>query len=343
MVLKSIKRKYLLGALLFLGPNLFSQENFDIKNYLVLGVETAEDLASLYLEPLSEGLLYGLTGAWNNTAQVKKPWEFTIGIVANGSFVPNEKLFKELDISSIENLEVLDGSTSVKIPTIFGDEESEVTFVATLNDEEFVFDAPTGIGLFSTNLLPNAFIQASLGLPLHSEFSLRFFPKIEVSGANLGIIGFGLKHELTRSITALENLPLSFSLFAAFTRLDADYSFQADGFVTGASQQVDIYLNSWNVEAILSTKFPVWNVYSGLGYVNGDSNYALLGTYTIVTAQETLNFTDPFDVQGQISGLRGSLGGSVELNRFKINLDYTFQGFNNLALGIHYNIIRSKK
>jgi len=335
-------KKFLFGLLLFWGPHLFSQEDFDIKSYLVLGVETAEDLASLYLEPLSEGLLYGLTGAWNNSAQVKKPWELDVALVANGSFVPNEKLFKELDISAIENLEVLGGSTSVRIPTILGEEESEVTFIATLNDEEFIFDAPTGIGLFSTNLLPNAFIQASLGLPLHSEFSLRFFPKIEVSGANLGIIGFGLKHELTQSIPAWEKLPLSFSVFAAFTRLDADYNFQADGFVTGTSQRVDIYLNSWNLEALLSTKFPVWNVYGGLGYVNGDSNYALLGTYTIVTEQEVLNFIDPFDVQGSISGLRGNLGGSVTLNRFKINLDYTFQGFNNLALGIHYNILKPK-
>ncbi len=318
-----------------------AQNDFDFKNYLVLGVETAEDLASLYLEPLSEGLLYGLTGAWNNSAQVKKPWELDVSIVANGSFVPNEKLSKSIDISAIDNLEVLGGQNRVEIPTILGSDESEVTFVATLNGEEFMFVAPTGIGLFSTNLLPNAFFQASLGLPLNSEFSLRVFPKIEVSGANLGIMGFGLKHELTETIKPIQNWPLHISLFGAFTRLDADYSFQADGFVTGQSQQVNIYLNSWNIEALVSTKYPVWNVYGGLGYVNGDSNYALLGTYTIVTEQEVLNFIDPFDVQGQISGVKANLGTCIRLSRFKINLDYTFQGFNNLALGINYNLVKT--
>ena len=327
--------------LVLLGAPSRAQE-YNFRNYLVLGVETAEELASLYLEPLSEGLLYGLTGAWNNSAKVKKPWELDVSIVANGSFVPNEKLSKNVDISAIENLEVLGGADRVEIPTILGNEESEVTFIATLNGEEFIFDAPTGIGLFSTNLLPNAFFQASLGLPLNSEFSLRVFPKIEVSGANLGIIGFGLKHELTETIRSIRNWPFHISVFGAFTRLDADYSFQAEGFITGESQQVDIYLNSWNLEALISTKFPVWNVYGGLGYVNGDSNYALLGTYTIVTEQEVLNFTDPFDVQGQISGIKANLGTSVRLKRFKVNLDYTFQGFNNLAFGINYKLLKAR-
>ena len=329
-------------SIILWGLQLQAQENFDINNYLVLGVEAAEDLATLYLEPLSEGLLYGLTGAWNHSAQVKKPWELDIAIVANGSFVPSEKLSKSIDISAIENLEVLGGQERVEIPTILGSEESEVTFVATLNDEEFIFDAPTGIGLFSTNLLPNAFFQASLGLPANSELSLRIFPKIEVSGAQLGIIGFGLKHELTETIKLMNKWPFHISFFGAFTRLDADYNFQADGFVTGNSQRVDIYLNSWNVEALVSTKFPVWNVYGSLGYVNGDSNYTLLGNYTIVTEQEVLNFTDPFDVQGQISGFKGSLGVNTRLNRFRINLDYTFQGFNNIALGLNYNLIKAK-
>jgi len=239
--------RYVLPPLLMLSGLCSRAQDFNFRDYLVLGVESAEELTSLYLEPLSEGLLYGLTGAWNNSAQVKKPWELDISLVANGSFVPNNKLSKSIDISAIENLEVLGGQSRVEIPTILGSEESEVTFVATLNGEEFVFDAPTGIGLFSTNLLPNAFLQASLGLPLNSEFSVRIFPKIDVGGANLGVFGVGLKHELTETIKAIEHWPLHISLFGAFTRLNADYIFQSDGFVTGNSQRVDVYLNSWNV------------------------------------------------------------------------------------------------
>ncbi len=335
-------KKAIVLFLLFSAVNLNAQNDFDFRNYLVLGVEAAEDLASLYLEPLSEGLLYGLTGGWNNTAQVKQKWEIDFGIVANGSFVPDEKLFKEIDISAIDNLEVQGGANLVRIPTILGSSESEVTFVATRDGEEFVFDAPTGIGLISTNLLPNAFIQASMGLPMHSEFSLRFFPKISIEDASIGVIGFGLKNELTQSFKNWQKFPIAISLFVAFTRLDADYDFVTDGFITGDSQSVDAALNSWLFEIMASTKFPVWNVYGGLGYVTGKSNYALKGTYVISTQEETIRFENPFDVQASISGIRGNIGGSITLNRFKINLDYTFQGFNNVALGINYNLLKAK-
>ncbi|MEM6893623.1 MAG: DUF6588 family protein [Bacteroidota bacterium] len=336
-------KQRLFCLLLLFSLKVEAQNDFDIKSYLVLGVEAAEDLASLYLEPLSEGLLYGLTGAWNNGAEVKPKWELDIALVANGSFVPNEKLFKELDISAIDNLEVLGGSTSIRIPTILGSTSSEVTFIATLNDEEFVFDAPTGIGLFSANLLPNAFVQVGVGLPLHSELSIRFFPKLTIEDASLGVIGLGLKNELTQSIKAFEKMPISVALFAAFTKLDAKYNFETDGFVTGEAQRIDADLDSWLLEIMASTKFPVWNVYGGLGYVTGKSNYALEGTYIIETQAETLRFENPFDVQGNISGFRGNLGGSVRLNRFKINLDYTFQGFNNLAFGLHYTLLKGKE
>ncbi|WP_422858447.1 DUF6588 family protein [Flagellimonas sp. S174] len=335
-------RKLLLLCFLLLTVKLGAQSDFDFRNYLVLGVEAAEDLASIYLEPLSEGLLYGLTGAWNNTARVKQEWELDFGLVANGSFVPDEKLSRIIDISAIENLEVLGGGNLVSIPTILGSTESEVTFVATRDGEEFIFDAPTGIGLLSTNWLPNAFLQASLGLPLNSEFSLRIFPKISIDEASVGVVGFGLKNELTKSFKGLNKLPVAVSAFVAFTRLDADYDFVTDGFVTGESQSVDASLNSWLFEVLTSTKFPVWNLYGGIGYITGKSNYALKGTYTITTQEETISFENPFDVQASISGLRGNLGGSVRMNRFKISLDYTFQGFNNLALGMHYNILKAK-
>ena len=255
---------------MFSAINLSAQSDFDFRNYLVLGVEEAEDIASIYLEPLSEGLLYGLTGAWNNTAQVKQKWELDIAFVANGSFVPREKLSRDIDISAIENLEVLGGGTVISIPTILGSTESEVTFVATRDGEQFEFDAPTGIGLFSTNLLPNAFLQAHLGLPGNSEFSFRLFPKISIEDATLGVIGFGLKNELTKSFGVLESFPLAISAFAAFTRLDADYDFETVGFVSGDSQKVDASLNSWLFELLASTKFPVWNVYGGIGYVTGN-------------------------------------------------------------------------
>ena len=123
----------------------------------------------------------------------------------------------------------------------------------------------------------------------------------------------------------------------AYTRLFADYNFQTGGDVLGENQEIDVRMNSWLFEIIASTKFPKLNVYGGIGYVNGDSDTSLLGTYEIQTSTP-LTFTDPFDFQNKVDGLRANLGASLKLGWFGINTAYTFQGYNNLTLGLNFNI-----
>jgi len=330
------KKRFTLGLLL-LSVGLQSQD-LDFKNYLLLGIEGAEELTELYLGPLSDGVMYGLTGGWYHTAEVKEKWRVELSLIANGSFVPSERLNKNVNIGSIENLEVLGGGENIALPTILGSTNSSVTLVATVNDEEFQFEAPTGLGLLNLNLLPTAFLQAGIGLPLASEFSFRYFPKLNIDDASLGVVGFGLKHELSQSIRRLQNLPLALSALVAFTRLDANYDITRGNVVSGTGQRVDGYMNTWLYELILSTKKEVFNLYGGIGYVTGKSEYDILGTYIITTQNETLTFEDPFDVQDSVSGLRVSAGAKVDINWFAINLDYTFQGFNNLSLGLNFNL-----
>ncbi|MDW7692828.1 DUF6588 family protein [Flammeovirgaceae bacterium SG7u.111] len=333
-------KKVLLIVLVFLSAEGSAQD--EVKGYLSLGVKKAEQLTSLYIQPLSEGLMYGLTGGWYNSAEVNKKWELDFSIIANGSFVPKDKLSTEIDISRFENLEVKGGGNKVTIPTIFGSTDATVTFIATVDDDKYEFDAPTGIGLLSANLLPNAFLQASLGLPANTELSFRVFPKQNLDDASVGEFGFGLKHELSKSIKSLNELPISISAFAAYTRLDADYTFQVNGLITGESQFVDVNIKTFQLELLVSTKNPTWNLYGGVGYVTGGANYSLKGTYVIETQNETLTFVDPFNVHSDISGMRACFGGKVSLGRFGINVDYTFQGYNNAALGLNYTLLKGK-
>lgn len=330
---------FLLGIF---SANCYTQD-FDFRNYLLLGVEPAEDLTSVYLSPLSEGLTYALTGGWYNSAVVKDRWSLDLALVSNGSFIPSDRLSKEINISTIENLEVLGGGDIVIIPTIIGSSDSRVTLIATVDNEQFEFDTPTGIGLLNINLLPSAFLQASVGLPANSEFSFRYVPKIKVSDISLGVLGAGIKHELSKTIKGLEKSPVAVAGMIAFTRLDTDYEFQAEGFVTGENQSVNGFLNTWLFEVIASTKSPIYNFYGGLGYVSGKSEYALRGTYIVETDTETLVFRDPFDVQNSVSGWRFNAGAKVRMGWFSLNLGYTFQGFNNLSLGINFNVYSSNK
>ena len=330
-------KKYLVILFIFFSTFGKAQE-LDFKNYLLVGIEQAEFLTAIYLDPLSDGLTYALTGGWYNTARVKDRWQIELSLVTNGSFVPDERLSEQIDLSQIDNLDVQGGGDIVAIPTILGSDESSVTLVTTVDGEQIEFNAPTGIGLININLLPSAFLQARMGLPLNSEVSLRYFPKISVSDISVGIFGVGIKHELSRSIEALENGPITISGMIAYTRLDTDYSFETNGFVTGENQFAEGFINTWMYELIISTEHPVYNFYGGFGYITGKADYALKGSYVIETNSAPILFQDPFDVQNSVTGWRANLGVNVRMGWFGVNLGYTFQGFNNLSMGLNFNL-----
>ncbi|MEM7380146.1 MAG: DUF6588 family protein [Bacteroidota bacterium] len=332
-----------LVLLIFVISASVRSQDLDFNNYLLIGVEGAEELTAIYLEPLSEGITYALTGGWYKSAAVRDKWSLGLSLVTNGSFIPSERLSKDLNIGEIENLEVVGGGNIVAIPTILGSKESTVTLIATVDGDQITFDAPTGIGLINLNLLPSAFLQAELGLPANFELGLRYFPKINVSDVTLGMTGIGLKHEISKSIKALDRGPLAVSGMVAFTRLSTDYSFRTDGFVRGENQFAEGHINTWLFELIASTKNPVYNLYGGIGYVQGEAEYALKGTYIIQTENDTIIFQDPFDVQNSVSGWRLNLGASVRMGWFNLNLGYTFQGFNNLSLGLNFDVLNSKR
>ncbi len=324
-----------LFPLIFVVNQIKAQE--EIREFLVLGVEIAEEFTAAYAAPAAEGLMYGMAGGWYNSAQVRDKWQIEVSIVSNGSFVPSDARTYTIDTSQYENLTTINGEAEVEIPTILGGSATPITFVADVDGESYDFESSEGFGLADLNLLPNAFIQVKLGLPKATEFGLRVFPKINVSDVELGLFGFGLQHEFSRWIGALDTSPLAFSAFVSYTRLFADYNFETGGDVLGEGQEIDVRMGTWLFEMIVSTKFPKLNVYGGLGYVNGTSDTSLLGTYEIQTTTP-LTFTDPFDFQNDVDGVRANLGINWRLGWFGLNGAYTFQGYNNFSLGLNFNI-----
>ncbi|MBC2838832.1 hypothetical protein H7F20_05750 [Robiginitalea sp. SC105] len=313
-------------------------QEITIKDYLVLGVEASEAISERYLQPVSKGLLYGLSSGWYHDARVPEPWKFRFSVAANGSFVPSDAKSFELDITSFENLDVVGGGQRVRIPTVLGSTDSDVTFVATLEGETFTFNAPTGIGLVELNLLPTAFLHVGMGLPWNSEVQFRYFPKLGLGDGSVGVVGLGLKHQINSENGPWQSFPLDLAVMAAYTRLDAEYNLEEGGTVTGSGQRIEGAMNAWLTELLLSTRNTHWNLFGGFGYVFGNSLYELLGNYRIQLSDRAVEFNDPFDVRENVSGLRLTAGGSYTYRRFSVHLSYTLQGFNNLAFGMHYNL-----
>lgn len=320
---------------------LQAQDN--LVNYLILGVEKAEDIIGNYVQPLSEGLMYGLTGGWFNSAVVNEKWQIDVDLKSNGSFIPEDKLSRTIDISAIDNLEVVGGGNFVEIPTILGESDSSVSLVATLDGREFEFEVPTGIGLVGLNLLPTAFLQVNAGMPYHSEVGFRFFPKISVGDLSVGIVGLGIQHQFSEWFNNAESSKFAYSFNTAFTSLSMDFKFDdGGGFVQGENQLIDGSLNSWFFQLSASTKFPIYNAYAGFGYIVGHSNYDLKGNYTIETDIRTVTFNDPLSIRNTVEGIRFNIGGMVRMGWFSVNLDYTFQGYNNVALGLNFVVFKPK-
>lgn len=332
------RKKYLLLLCILSFAITQAQEN--IKNYLLLGVDAAENIVSDYNSPVAEGLMYGLTGGWYNSAKVAKPWSISVSLVTNGSFIPSEKETFVLDASRFDNLMFLNGQTSARVPTIVGGTNT-LTLIASLDNEDFEFESPEGIGLLDLNLLPTAFLQAKVALPKGTEVGVRIFPSTELSeNSKIGLWGFGVQHEISQWITGMDEANWALSALVAYTTINGEYDIAEDndGFVTGSNQLIDSKLDSWLIEIIGSTNFPIFNVYGGLGFITGTSSTELLGTYNIQTQTQSRSFTDPFAIGNDVSGVRANLGAKVRMGWFSINTDYTFQGYNNFSLGLNFKI-----
>ena len=331
--------KHLCVALGFLASFGLKAQDIDLTPYLVLGAEAAEALTSEYTSPFTEGLMFGLAGGWSNTAETKGAWEIEVGLKTNGSVIPGESKNFELNTADFADLVIVDGGTSVDIPTIFGPSDSTVDLAILLDDETFEFSAPTGIGLADLNLLPNASIQAEMGVGWSTEAKVRFVPSFSIQDTKVSLFGFGIQHEFSNWIKGLRDGKLALSALVSYTNFSSEYEFETSGFITGVNQSVDVKMDVFLLDLIVSTKNPIYNFYGALGYVTGDADLRLLGEYNVTLFDETTQYIDPFNVDRKVDGVRLTIGGKIRLAKWSnINADYTFQGYNNVSIGLNFKV-----
>ncbi|MGB5665389.1 MAG: DUF6588 family protein, partial [Maribacter sp.] len=185
------------------------------------------------------------------------------------------------------------------------------------------------------NFIPSAFIQASVGIIKGTELKARFLPKINTEEFGMGLYGFGVQHEFTKHLPADKILPVAISGVIGFTHLDASYDFTNTGIIAGQDQKLDIAMNTWVFQAVVSTKLPIINFYGGLGYLTGKSTTDVLGTY-IVSGPFPQTYEDPFSISNDVSGVTANVGAKLKLGFFRLNVDYTLAEFNNLSVGINF-------
>jgi hypothetical protein len=308
-------------------------------NLLLAGIEDAQRFTNDYLAPASEGIIYGVSGNWYNTADAKPLGGFEISFIGNLTYFKNKTDKKQfiLNTAEYENLQFVDGSTSRAVSSALGDIEGVRVFVedetGLLREE---FELPSGLASEGLNFIPSGYIQASVGLIKATEVKVRFLPPINTSDAKISFYGFGLQHEFTKHLPADKILPIAISGVIGYTRFNGKYDLTESNIIDGSDQRFEMAINSWVFQAVVSTRLPVINFYGGLGYLSGKSDTDVLGTYTVQSGPIQESYVDPFSVNTKASGIVGNIGAKLKLGVFRLHADYSLGEFNNLSFGISF-------
>ena len=336
-----MKKHHLLLILLMVATNLNAQEN--INDLLTAGINDAQRFSTAYLAPASQGLAFGINNGWFNNAKAPKKYGFEISLMGNVSFVKDEKKSFQLHVSDYENVRFSDNSPSKMVATAFGENDPDITVFVTYDDpifgnQEVAITLPTGIGSENINFLPTAFLQASFSPFKGTQLKARFFPNVETDDVNVGFYGVGIQQEFTSWLPADKVLPVAISGVVAYTHLNGSYDFTDGQYVKGENQQIDTKVNTLLFELLVGTKLKIINFYGGLGYISGKSTTDLLGTYRITDgllfSQDIIN---PFSVEHDISGIRGTVGAHLKMGIFSINADYSIAEYDSASIGFNFS------
>ncbi|MDC6352395.1 hypothetical protein PP178_12605 [Zeaxanthinibacter sp. PT1] len=333
-------KKMILAAAIIGSSALSAQSNAN--DLLAAGVEDAEKFMTDYLSPVSEASIYSISSGWFNSASAKPLGGFEISVIGNLTGFKNKEDKKSfiLDTSEYENLQFQDRSISKEVSTALGDIEGIGVFVEaevapgiTARED---FELPSGLSSEGIDFIPSGYLQGSVGLIKGTEIKARFLPKIETDEVSISLYGIGLQHEFTSHLPADKILPIAVSGLIGYTHLDGSYDFTNTSIIDGENQRIDASINSWNFQAIVSTRLPVINFYGALGYLSGTSTTDVLGTYRVQSGPFQETYTDPFSIEKKVNGVTANLGAKLKLGFFRLNADYSLGAFNNLSLGVNF-------
>ncbi len=314
----------------------------NINEVLAAGLNDAERFTNEYMSPVSEAGIHSISNGWYNSGSSKPLGGFEISIIGNMANFKNKdgKKAFNLNTADYENLQFEDGSISKMVSTGLGDIEGlrvyvEAEIAPGVTSREDI-ELPSGLASENLNFIPSGFLQASVGLFKGTEIKARFLPKINTEDVAVGLFGLGVQHEITQYFPGEKIFPVAISGVIGYTHLNGTYDFTNTEIVDGANQRIDVKMNSWVFQAVISTKLPIINFYGGLGYLRGKSTTDILGEYRVRSGPFQQTYTDPFSVVTDASGVRANIGAKLKLGFFRLNADYTLAEFNSLSVGINF-------
>lgn len=298
--MKNILSAILLSVVLFTTTS-FSQIGVTVN-------KLSPNDASQYVKPLSTwfGTFFN-SGTYYN-AKVPAFFGFKFNLVGMWSLVPDDqKTFKpDPNISGVGDVD--------PSATVFGNKSSYY-----LSSNGF-YTYPAGLSL---NAVPMGIYQFA-GSFYNTELMIRFFPKVKFNDSKIGVLGFGLKHEISSHFPLL---PVDISVQLLYNNFNFEFD---DG---DPVNYTEIKSNNIAFNVHVSKSISVLTVYSGLQYETSSMDF----NYYFEDSNNQYPGEGKKIIKLKVDGdnnFRFTLGGAVKLGFFVINADVNLTKFTTFTTGL---------
>lgn len=244
-------------------------------------------------------------------ADVDDTFGFKFNIVGMWTLIPDDqKTFQPNP--QLEGVETPDPTA-----TVFGNKSSYF-----LSQNGF-FTYPAG---FALNAIPSGIVQVS-GSFFNTELMLRLFPKSKFENTEVGLFGFGIKHDISSHIPLL---PIDIAVQILYNNFSIEYSGDIEDYTNVQSSNF-----AFNVHAS-KTFASVFIVYGGLQYESTSMDFEYY-------------FKDPNDLYPNIAdqnhkqkidgenNFRLTLGSALKLGFFVMNADVNLTKLTTFTFGLSFD------
>lgn len=368
--LTSLKKGLKVAALVIASFSIH-QESFaqaQVAELMRAGVDDGSILIKAYTTPLLRGFGAGLNGGWYNTAKTHGLGRFDITFNLNLCLIPTvDKTydastlgFKALTLANPANKigQTISGSLLPTNNPIYVLSIDNPTTPDPVDKIELAnFSAPAGVSLPISGA-PT--LQASVGLIKNTEVMVRYMPNISLGDMDMGLMGFGVKHDIKQWIPVVSKLPFDMSAYFGYTKLNVDVALdlKADAGVPNQTenngnydpQSMSLETKATTLGLILSKKLLMLTFYGAANYQMSNTNVMLKGDFPVNTletragnpnegARVVSKVTNPvnFNVDGA-NGMSATLGARLKLLIMTIQAGYTFSEYPMATVGIGLNI-----
>lgn len=372
-----MKKLLVLALIAFFATNSFSQ--IDVSQFLSLGKEAVDDIETLseaYLNPLGKGFATTLSSGWYNTAATHRVFGFDVSVGFTLTTVPSaDKKFNLNDYKWKRIIYDKNNYPNPISPTVAGQQDILIPIGVKLSETmqlENIINLPQGANL-SAVALP--IVHFGIGILKGTDLQLRALPPLTISKyGKMNMFGAGIKHDFKQWIPVVNKLPFDAAIAVNYSKVNSIYDkltyfptevltidranidnnllplvdsksrIEAEYY---SKQELQLHMNSFCANLLLSKSFLFLTVYGSIGYSASESNVQLVGPYLIPTIEsdagsvflalrEKDKIETPIDITMKHSSVRTGLGLRFKFTVVTLHGEFTYQDYAmfNFGLGV---------